>query len=149
MARPNKDNRLHNSSVHRSLGRRLFGKIRAQNYEGKFYRRNKETGTILRKPGSGKASKWNKSAKEISGEPKILYGETTGLELEKLLRRNGITVSGSHQPQKFLWASDTQWTLLSSNNPLSSVRTYPYVLFATPGRTRRHARSCTRILPIR
>ena len=91
---------------YRRLGRSyrdIVGKNRAQDYEGKFYRRNKETGTILRKPGSGKASKWNKSAKEISGEPKTLDGETTGLGLEKLLRRNGITVDGNHQPQKFLW----------------------------------------------
>ena len=34
---------------------------------------------------------------------RTLDNETTGLELEKLLRLNGIMVSGNHRPQKFMW----------------------------------------------
>ena len=55
----------------------------------KFYRWYEEIGMILR-PGSDKVSKLNESAKEIIKEQMHLNDETTGLELEKLLQRNGI-----------------------------------------------------------
>ena len=73
----------------------------------KFYRQYEETGTILRRPGSGKASKLNERAKEIIEEQMTLDDETTGLELEELLRRNGIHVcSGT----ALRWRKNLGWT---------------------------------------
>ena len=53
----------------------------------KFLRRYRETGTIARTPGTGQASKLTDQLREIIEDQMKKNDETTGLELQKLLKK--------------------------------------------------------------
>ena len=73
----------------------------------KFIRRYEETGMISRTPGSGKASKFTADAKMIIEEQMEKDDETTGVELQKMLAKNGIQVASS---TALRWRTELGWT---------------------------------------
>ena len=75
----------------------------------KFLRRYRETGTIARAPGTGQASKLTDQLREINKDQMKKNDETTGLELQKLLKKEveGFDVSVS---SILRWRNDLGWT---------------------------------------
>ena len=59
----------------------------------KFLNRYQKTGTILRRPGSGQASKISPKVKHIINQQMTKDDEFTGMELQKILAKDGIVVS--------------------------------------------------------
>ena len=75
----------------------------------KFLRRYRETGTIARAPGTGQASKLTDQLREIIEDQMKKNDETTGLELQKLLKKEveGFDASVS---SILRWRNDLGWT---------------------------------------
>ena len=75
----------------------------------KFLRRNPETGTIAHAPGTGQASKLTDQLREIIEAHMKKNDETTGLELQKLLKKEveGFDASVSSILQ---WRNNLGWT---------------------------------------
>ena len=59
----------------------------------KFLKWYQETGTISRRPGSGQASKISPNAKHIIDQQITKDDKSTGMELQKILAKDGIVVS--------------------------------------------------------
>ena len=66
-----------------------------------------ETGTILRRPGSGQASKISPKAKHIIDQQMTKDDESTGMELQKILAKDGIVVSAR---TALRWRNQLGWT---------------------------------------
>ena len=75
----------------------------------KFLQRYRETGTIARAPGTGQASKLTEQIREIIEDQMKKNDETTGMELQKLLKKEveGFNASEASIPQ---WRNDLGWT---------------------------------------
>ena len=75
----------------------------------KFLRRYRQTGTITRAPGSGQASKLTDKIWETIDDQMKKKDETTGLELQKLLKKEieGFNASVS---SILRWRNDLGWT---------------------------------------
>lgn len=75
----------------------------------KFLRRYRETGTIAHAPGTGQASKLTYQIREIIKDQMKRNDETTGLELQKLLKKEveGFDASVS---SILRWRNDLGWT---------------------------------------
>ena len=73
----------------------------------KFLRRYKETGSISRKPGTGRVSKVTAGIRDIIEKQMDKDGETTGKELVKTLKAEGVEASVS---SLLRWRKDLGWT---------------------------------------
>ena len=73
----------------------------------KFLRRYKETGSISRKPGTGRVSKVTAGIRDIIEKQMDKDGETTGKELVKTLKAEGVEASVS---SVLRWRKDLGWT---------------------------------------
>ena len=78
----------------------------------KFLKRYNETGSILRKPGSGKSSKFSSNAKRIIKQQMNDDDETTGTELQELLSKNDLEISIR---TALRWRSELGWTSRSTH----------------------------------
>ena len=78
----------------------------------KFLKLYQKTGTILRRPGSGQASKISAAAKQIIDEQMKKDDESTGMELQKILVKNGIIVSAR---TALRWRHQLGWTSKSTS----------------------------------
>ena len=75
----------------------------------KFLRRYRETGNITRAPGTGQATKLTDQIREIIDDQMMKNDETTGLELQKLVKKEieGFDASVS---SILRWRNDLGWT---------------------------------------
>ena len=73
----------------------------------KFLKRYQETGTLSRRPGSGQASKISAKAKHMIDQQMTKDDESTGMELQKILAKDGIVVSAR---TALRWRNQLGWT---------------------------------------
>ena len=76
-----------------------------------FWMRFEETGSLQRKPGSGKKAKLCAKAEEIVEEQMSADDETTGEELSRVLRENGVHVCAKTALE---WRKKLGWTTKST-----------------------------------
>lgn len=78
----------------------------------KFLRRFKESGTIARAPGTGRTSKVTADIRKLIEDQMQKNDETTGLELQQLLKKAGVDASVLSIRR---WRKDIGWTSKSTS----------------------------------
>ncbi len=76
----------------------------------KFLRRYRETGTIACAPGTGQASKLADQIREIIEDQMKKNDETTGMELQKLLKKE-VEGFDASVASILRWRNDLGWTV--------------------------------------